>query len=307
MKTLGGLVGIGLALTVYWMEGVKAMEVQPKDVYSKVQHLNEGLITLLRHNMRSDFTIQVTPELMQNTIQPRHVYQLALDVELKLAAIVRANGVKVPPIHRILARPYTPKDVSDLLEIMQQRIERLLEYFKIPENLYYKEHGEREPLDVFYALERMDRFLLKMGAPTVQPGHVLRRAHAIAGLAEKLCRLDICADIRRRAMADDDVIIPAHVYQETYRYIEALHLYVKKYNTPLTGDVLALQPQDGMIRPAQVNKLMGVALADTIAVAKESLELDVIELTPFKTDAIPRDVWCEINYARRLLETVVQQ
>jgi len=306
MKTLGGTVGIILALTVLWIGTCQAEEVQPKDVYSKVQHLNEGLVTLLRHNMRSDFAIQVTSELMDNAIQPRHVYQLALDVELKLAAIVRANGVKVPPIHRILARPYTPKDVADLLEVMHQRIERLLEYFKIPENPYYKEHGEREPLDVFYALERMDRFLLKMGAPTVQPGHVFRRAYAVAGLAEKLCRFDVCSDIRRRTLADDDVIIPAHVYQETYRYIDALHLYVKKYKTHLTGGVLALKPQDGMIRPGQVNKLMGIALADTIAVAKESFELDAIELTPFKTDTIPRDVWREINYARRLLEKMVQ-
>ncbi len=307
MKTLGGTVGIVLAFVALWVGACEAEEVQPKDVYSKVQHLNEGLVTLLRHNMRSDFTIQVTPELMGNIIQPRHVYQQALDVELKLAAIVRANGVKVPLIHRVLARPYTPKDVSDLLEVMHQRVELLLEYFNIPENPYYKEQEEREPLDVFYALERMDRFLLKMGAPSIQPGHVFRRAYAIAGLAEKLCRLETCADIRRRALADDDVIIPAHVYQETYRYIDALHLYVKKHKTHLTGGVLALKPQDGMIRPAQVNKLMGVALADTIAVAKESLELDAIELTPFKADTIPRDVWREINYARRLLETMVQQ
>lgn len=307
MKTLGGTVGVILVFTALWMGTCNAGEIQPKDVYSKVQHLNEGLVTLLRHSMRSDFAVQVTSELMDNAIQPRHVYQLALDVELKLAAIVRANGVKVPPIHRILARPYTPKDVSDLLEVMNQRVERLMEYFNIPENPYYKEHGEREPQDVFYALERMDRFLLKMGAPSIQPGHVFRRAHAIAGLAEKLCRLDICADVRRRALAEDDVIIPAHVYQETYRYIDALHLYVEKYKTHLAGGVLALKPQDGMIKPAQVNKLMGVALADTIAIAKESLEVDVIELIPFKTDTIPQDVWREINYARRVLEVMVQQ
>jgi hypothetical protein len=307
MNDLAKRIGATFFICLVWSGLAFADEAGPKGMYSKVQHLNEGLVTLLRQNMQSTFAIQVDPKLLGNAIQSRHVYQLALSIELKLNAILQANGVSSSPTRRIMARPYSSGDVSRLLSRMQSRIDRLLSYYNVTELPNYKEFEERGSVDVYYALERMDRFLLKMGAPVVQPGHVLRRARALAGLAQKLCQVAACEQVRRRALAKDDVIIPAHVYQEAYRFIEGLNQYVNVYNISLPGGVLALKPQERMVQPAQVNKLMGVALADTIAVAKEAGVAEVVEFSDFNLHAIPRDVWREINFAQRLLKVAVQK
>lgn len=277
-------------------------QVTPSDVYVKVQQLNEGLVSLLRQKSTSRYAIQLNREVLKNQIRPRHVYQMVLDIELKLTEVMRANGVEAPRTNLISVRPYAPRDVSNLLEKLRSRIDRLLAYYQAEKSTPNAPPvSPREPVDVFYSLERMERFLLKMGAPATQPGHVLRRAVAIAYVAEKLCKLPSCQNIVRKDVHVQDLIIPVHVYQETYRFINALHFFVKKYNIDLPGGVVVLRPEKEMITPAQVNKLMGIALADTIGVAQYGADLKEVELPVFNPEAFPRHVWREINYARRLI------
>lgn len=280
----------------------QAEEITPKDVYAKVQQLNEALVSLLRQKNTGRYAIQLNREVLKHEVRPRHVYQMVLGIELKLTEVLRANGVEAPRTRRILVRPYAPRDVSDLLDKLRNRIDRLLTYYQAekpspaPPSL-----SGRQPVDVFYALERMERFLLKMGAPATQPGHVLRRAVAIAHIAEKLCTRPVCRTIQRKEVGVQDLIIPVHVYQETYRFIDTLHHFVKKYKIELPGGVVALRQETEMITPAQVNKLMGMALADTIGVAQYGADLEAVELPVFNPEAFPRHVWREINYARRLV------
>lgn len=291
------ILGLGL-----FMGPAQAEEVTPSEVYIKVQELNEGLVALLRQKSASRYAIQLNREVQKHEIRPRHVYQMVLDIESKLTEVMRANGVEAPRTNRISVRPYAPRDVSNLLDKLRSRIDRLLAYYQAekpsPDG---PSVSARQPVDVFYSLERMERFLLKMGAPATQPGHVLRRAVAIAHVAEKLCTRPSCQNIVRKDVSVQDLIIPVHVYQETYRFIDTLHHFVKKYNIDLPGGVVALRPESEMITPAQVNKLMGMALADTIGVAQYGADLKAVELPVFNPEAFPRHVWREINYARRLI------
>jgi len=277
---------------------------RPADVYVKVQHLNEGLVSLLRQNIGKRFSIRVSSELLQNEFHARHVFQLALDIELKLIALMRANGVAAEKTRTLLVRPYSPAEVFKLLERLHKKINVLLSlYHVIIPRKSIRENGKK-PEDVYHLLERMDKFLLKMGAPATQPGHVLRRASAIAILMERLCNNWRCSLVKRTQINAGDMIIPMHVYQETYRFINALNTYVKARKVPLKGGVLALPPKQGLVTPAQVNALMGITLADTIAVSQYHHKQGTVDLREFNEKAMPRDVWREINYARRLLDTL---
>jgi hypothetical protein len=298
---------IGLCLSSVSVTSVNAQEKKPTDVYNMVQHLNEGLVNLLRRSHGSNIALTIDRRLIGAEYQPRHVFQKALDIELKLLKLMQVNGVRIETTKRLAIQPYSPDQVFALINGLHKKVDSLLLSHGMKVHAEQKKNQKKEPENVYHLLERMDRFLLKMGAPSSQPGHVLRRAQAIAFLAEKLCKQPVCTKISRHVPAQTDHIIPMNVYLETYRFITSLDHYVTTKKVPLKGGVLALPIHNGMITPAQVNDLMGVALADMIEVTQLRTNLRAVDLQDINLNAMPRDVWVEINYARRLLDIMTDR
>lgn len=276
------------------------------DVYMKVQHLNEGLVTLLRRNFGHNQDIRVEERLLQSEIRPRHVFQRALDVENKLLALMRLNGMDIEATRTIQIQPYSPNQVFKLLERLDVHVQELLSFHGMQAGGLKKASGNQKNKDVFHLLARMEKFLLKMGAPATQPAHVLKRARAIALISSHLCTIERCRYITRHIPSEDEFITPLHVYQETYRFIAGLDQYVRKNRIFLDGGVLALPVEQSLIQPSHVNNIMGVVLADLISIMNHRRAMTFFDFPPIWSNVMPRDVWMEINYARRLLDTMVE-
>ncbi len=295
---------LGFCLTVFGIPFVQAQEKQSIDVYNMVEDLNEGLVYLLRYSHGSNIGSRIDRKLIGAPLQPRHVFQKALDVEQKLTFLMQTNGVRSEETKRLAIQPYSPEQVFELINALYVKVDSLLHSYGMAVHVQGERDKRKEPEDVYHLLERMDRFLLKMGAPASQPGHVFRRAQAIVFLAEKLCKGAVCKKVSRLVPPKNKHIIPLNVYEETYHLISALDRYVSTYRVALEGGVLALPVYNGMITPGQVHDLMGVVLADMIAVIQKRTTLHGLDLQDVNLEIMPRNVWVEVNYARRLLEAM---
>ncbi|WP_135075654.1 hypothetical protein [Terasakiella sp. SH-1] len=288
-------------LIITSIESVSAEPKRPDHVYAKVQALNEKLVHFLRHDHSGEKLVIVSPIFQRREIQPRHVYQKALDVELKLAGILRANGIEVTETQKVELRPYAPDQVFAVMDRIIERVDRLLTSHDLAFSSELGSMVEKKPRDVYQLLRRVERFLLKMGASTTMPGHVLRRARVLAGLVKKLCLGETCKGLSLQEVTPGEIIIPRNVYKETYDFIHELNQFVEKKKVPLRGGVIALPALNTLVTPADVNEVMSTALADTIGVIQHYGHSGYIELKGVDVHAMPRDVWQQIQYARRVI------
>ncbi len=276
----------------------------PSDVYSKISQLNNKFVEMMRFQFRQKPNVEIEDYLISREIQPRHVFQLALDVEGKIISLMRVYGVDVMPSRGLQVREYSPTEVFNLVESLTEKTQSLLSFSQINTRVADDIHTDKVPADVYHLLRRMEIVLIKMGAPKTRPGNVLKRAQAIAFVASTLCRHSLCDDVKKADMRDR-TITPNEVYEETYKFISALERYVLNYGVDIKGGVLALPIEKKHITPTDVNHLMSVALADAIAVMQNDNKMSHITLDSFNPDAMPKNVWREIDYARRLLQVMI--
>lgn len=294
-----------LALTLYsvaldraWAE--EKTSYTPNDVYTKVLHMNEGLSVFIRGNLGQQLNWRPKPELLANELQPRHVFQKALTVERKLTALMRIYGLKVHQTSIVQVQNYSPQQVYKLLDGLNKNVMRLIGGEDRKSRVQIATN--KKPRDVYGLLDRMDKFLVRMGAPVTQPFHVLQRMKALVKVASTLCRPEQCAQIKRAVLSSHEVRTPLHVYEEVYRLIDEIDGYTKQYDVNIDGGVYAPEIEKALITPSHVNSVVEIAFADLVAIANQQGYEFAITLPPVYGFALPRDVWVEANFARRLLQ-----
>lgn len=280
--------------------------ITPSDVYRKVQSLNQGMVLLLRKQSGQLDDIHLNTALFESPISPRHVYQRVLDLEQKLVGLMRLNSLNVEETSRVEIRQYEPAHVYGLVENIADVIESLLVANGIDVPLERSVNGSKVPKDVYFLLERMEGLLLKMGAPSTQLYHFMRRARALSVMASRICQMPYCARIQRNALAGDQVLTPVDIYLEVYRFIHAMDEYAQKRKLQVPGGILALSKRTNIVSPSDINSLLGVALADFVAVIDQMGQFNVLDLEPYQLNVGPKEVWSEIHYARLLLEAMTR-
>lgn len=271
----------------------------PSDVYARVTQINDRLATVLEKNQGEQALEQLSMLPTDGEIFPRHVFQRALDVEQQLIALLRMNSINREATRLIEVRKHKPDQVIVLINDINSMVEMIMDVNNITRDAPLKVVEGKKPVSVYLLLNRLEVFLFKMGAPSTQPHQVLRRAQTISFLADQLCPTDQCSDIRHEPLLHVPPKRPIDVYVEVFGLISAMRDLVLKTGMPIDGGVLVPEVERGLITPKNVNKVLGGVLADFIEISKARGFSGVVEMPIMQATASPREVWQEVNYARR--------
>ena len=305
-KKIGRLAAVLLGAAILFPAGgpVLAEGTTPSDVYARVTQINDRLIAVLRKNQGHRVEIPALADIPDRQIYPRHVFQRALDIERMLTAVMRMNSMESEATKTFEVRTYSPDEVKVLIDNINRMVEKIMDVNGVEKNQPLRAFTGKKPGNVYALLDRLESFLIDMGAPTPQPAAVLRRAQVIARLAAQMCTAGSCLSIRRLPVKEIRVKRPIDVYLETYGLVLALNAFAIKSGTEIPGGVLALPPHSGLITPLQVNHLMGTVLADFIAIGERRGFRGNVVLPDSKSAASPRDVWREVSFAHRIVRAL---
>ncbi|NVK17281.1 MAG: hypothetical protein HWE30_01150 [Methylocystaceae bacterium] len=275
------------------------------------ESLTRNLITAMRKMQADSNNLATLCDDCQTSLQNRHIFQRAIDIDLRLNAYLRMLGQDIAGHTTLDIKPYNVEDVRQLM----MNIHTKFDDYAITNNII-NEHefaslngfdlssnaSSRNP---FSTLDRIELLLLELGSPSIQPNHVLHRARLISRLVKNLCDTDKCSEIPTALPQAITPKRPIHVYNEANKLIFLLKLYSDKNKIPLKGGVTILKPSSHVITPAQVNRLCGVVLADLIAINHLLFGPSKMEVGEPPVSATPSLVWQQINYAKRLLESAL--
>lgn len=299
---------LGLMIAIYAsLNAVPALsQPTPSDVYARVTQINDRLATVLEKNQGDHALEQLSKLPTDGEIFPRHVFQRALDVEQQLIALLRMNSINREATSIIEVRKYKPDQVIVLINDINSMVEMIMDVNNITRDSPLKVVEGKKPVSVYLLLNRLEVFLFKMGAPSTQPHQVLRRAQTISFLADQLCPPTQCGDVRHERLLHIPPKRPIDVYVEVFGLIGAMRDLVLKTGMPIDGGVLVPEVERGLITPKNVNKVLGGVLADFIEISKARGFSGAVEMPVMAATASPREVWQEVNYARRKIANLAE-
>jgi len=275
--------------------------VSPDTVYARVSLISDRLSQIYKRNLGNLSNIKVPRELDSRDYYPRHVFQRVLDVECQISALLNLNSLKAKPTGVIRIEKYTPVQVMALVKIINQRVGDVKSAVGLsPADKPSSKYKNKQPINVYVALDRVELLLRQLGAPSVQPPDVLQRAQMIVHLLSNLCKSYKCDDLSKRPVSGINLKRPIKVYQEVFKLIEVLNEVEKKLPSRIEGGVLAPKLETGLIIPDTVNKVVGIILADLIEMNRLNGKLTTLDIPRRMGHGSPIEVWREIDFARRL-------
>jgi hypothetical protein len=278
-------------------------------VYS--EKLMRHLVSAMR-NMRAESTQSISIcENCSKTIQDRHLFQRAMDIEHHLNALKKMMGQQIAAPEIIEIKPYGANDTNKIIMRIHDNFKNFAELSQIINQAQFSEdHTDlrstnNDMRNPYNTLDRIEILLMELGSPSVQPNLVLRRARMISSLVKELCTSQDCASVNPRSPEPFDFKRPINAFNEAQHLIILLDKFARQNSLNISGGVTVIPPSSAIITPRQVNRLYGVLLADLIALNYEKFGPGTIPVEKIVVSASPTQVWQQINYAKRLLESAL--
>jgi hypothetical protein len=294
-------------LMALWVKPVKAAEEDMGNVFSELYFLNQEMANIFKTDLGNSFFAQLPPKLFSNDIAVRHVYQKALDIERKVVQILRLNGIDENETSTLVLEPPTNETVFELVSNIHGMVDKLMDRYQVKHTHAKEFFDEKDPQNIYRLLRRLEVFLTKMGAGTIQPRDVLRKAMAVAFMSHQICEQAKCVMPKKVEIPDGNTIVPFDVYREAYLYLHNLRQYAHTAGLSIPGDVHAPYFEHHFITPAQVNEVMGFALADAMAIGHALGKGGEVRLTDMGEATRPANVWREIYQARQYIKAAMQK
>lgn len=281
--------------------------ISPDEVYSRVNNISDQLSQIYSRNLGHSANISLSKKLKESKTQPRHVFQRALDVERQMTALLIMNSLQAERTTEIAIKRYQPDDVIKIVNSINGRVSKIKFAIGIFDDRPLKKFGQKKSENIYLALNRVQKLLLRLGASATQPPDVLQRARLILALVKRLCKKFICDEIPYRPKNSISEKRPIKVYVEAYRLLAALFDVEEKMQINIKGGVFALPIESGLITPTSVNKVLGTVLADLVEINRLNNLTDPISIPPREGRGTPIEVWREVDYARRLTLNLIEK
>ena len=295
---------LAIAAAIFVLAGMagvnaRAEEVYtPNEVYGRVIEIIDDLAEIRKVNTGIFLDQPIDLELLKNELQPRHVYQQALEVERRLNQLLRMAGKKLDRPGGLEFREHTPADV-------RQRVDKIFDgvgYLREINNLGARQKTPRKfknkvPSNVYGVLGRASLFLEKLSAPAPQPPDVLIRAKTISNLLAMLCPAPDCVLPQYTTASNKR---PTDVYIKAYELIHTVYKVTETMNWNIPGGIVAPRVSSDTVSPTAVNQVLGTLLADLIALHVALGTEGTLPRPQRDAEATPTNVWIEIDYANQI-------
>lgn len=229
--------------------------------------------------------------------RPRHVYQKAREVLIKVNTLRWLNGVSRVEIPQPPAREIVPGDVNVMVDASLQAVRGLRGIFGVsvksrPAPLV----TGKTPSDVYNNLARVSVMIDGLGIPSIVPNDVYRLMQTVMNEFAAIKRTrDSGTDVGGASKSKGKS--PKHVYFKGLDLLKALKKLTANSNYSIAGGVKLIEQTSGNVSPGHVLDLIGNILAEVSAIKSRLGIKDAMVFAAPPSGKTPSDVFDSLEQA----------
>ncbi|CAK0752438.1 conserved hypothetical protein [Gammaproteobacteria bacterium] len=242
-----------------------ADEITPAHTFQAADNINAELAAMHEANSSQPVIDEGFPALTPR--YPRHVFQKAREVLIKVEMLRSLNGLSENPVPVFPVTEIKPANVLKMLDTALQDLTELRPIFKVTKKIAPAPLlPGKVPTDVYGNLQKASNSLDGLGIPKTVPNDVYRLALMIVDDLEKI----------RAARGKTDPVNattgttgkkPLDTYNRTFEILEALKAKVEiDPALKITGGIVLPNRRTGAITPSYVLDLENNVLAELSAI-----------------------------------------
>ncbi|MCK0069367.1 hypothetical protein [Kordiimonas laminariae] len=259
MRTL--FVSIFAAGLMIFSPVVKAQSAKPADVLLVVDTVKEELKLLFKASL---MTAPSLKRLELNPKRPRHVYQKAREVFLKVQVLRRLNGLDEMRLPEAPTSEVTPANVRDLVYASRDGLQELYPLYWIAEvSVEVPKKNNASPTDVYQGLQGVSQLVDALGIPPVVPNDVYRIAQVIEQDMGKLYAARMGQAYSGSLPEPASGKSPKDVYEAEMAFLADLKAFTESAENAAIPAGISIPPQfEGRITPGRVLEIANSVLAE---------------------------------------------
>ncbi|MFZ5609325.1 MAG: hypothetical protein ACOY99_06925 [Pseudomonadota bacterium] len=303
LAVMGGVLGVMLAFSLLSPSMAWARASSAK-IHQEIAALERELDAFHAANLSHPLADPGAPPLTQR--QPRHVYQKAREVFVKVQKLRGLHQLETRPVPLLAPREVALGDVHRLVKAIRTDLDGLRPAYKVTAIPGEDDDPAQEgtPSDLYAALDMVSRSLDGLGLARQMPNDVLQVALTIIGELEAIRQC--------RGLAAPPAVAKnteGKQPKDNYARAFALHQALKTLSESserfaIPDGVRLLNPRTGPIRPEHVLDLLNNVLADVIALKARLGVRHTLPFAPTQSGATPSHVYDALSLAIVLIETM---
>lgn len=280
---------------------VTAEEITPSHVFQST----DNIISELSSMHEANFSTPEKSRLKLTPRRPRHVFQKAREVYLKVQRLKEAKGESAVSLKPFPVRAVKPHDVKELVDNSLSDLQKLRGKFgsKKPEAVAMPKG--KTPTDVYMNLSHAGAYIDSLGIPKTVPNDVYQLAQTIIGDLKTIrAKKGITSEINEPPAASGKK--PSDVYLESLALLEKLKKLTDNPDYAIPGGVVLLKKVSGRITPGIVLDALNNSLAEVGAIKQVSGVSDPTVIAPKQSGKTPSDVYMAVKKAQAIVDTLIQ-
>lgn len=282
---------------------VSAQSAKPADVLLVVDTVREELKLMFKASLSTPPTVQ---RLDLNPKRPRHVYQKAREVFLKVQVLRRLNGLKETRLPAAPTSEVTPANVRDLVYASRDGLKELYPLYWIPETeVSASKKNNASPTDVYQGLHGLSQLVDALGIPPIVPNDVFRIAQVIEQDMGKLYEARMGQAYSGSLPEPARGKSPKDVYDAEMALLADLKAFTESAENAAIPAGISIPPQfEGRITPGRVLEIGNSVLAE-IGSLKVLASADMRQELPAPpAGRTPSNVFDRITAAHQILRAL---
>ncbi len=297
---LSSLLFIGTAATFQ----LQAQSAKPADVLLSVESVKAELNQLYKASLSTP------PALKSITLpakRPRHVYQKAREVFLKIQILRRLNGLQANNLPTTPTQEVTPGDVRNLVDSSRRGLKEIIPLYWVNDSIQEPlKKNSATPTDVYRGLHEVSQLLDGLNIPPVVPNDVYRVALLIQSDMQKLYAARTGKSFDTSGFqTNTSGKTPKDVYEAEYAFLEALKQFSETAENAQIPAGISLPPRETQaINPGKVLELGNSILAEISSLKTVSNAEMQSELPAPPAGKNPSNVYDTITNASLILQAL---
>ncbi len=303
-RPLSLLSGAVVALAVLVVSGIAtAQTVTPADIFQLSETINAQLDAF--HAADASKPEEDAEALAVSDRLPRHVFQKAREVLLKVQELRVLKGLPEQAIPTVEVREVQPADTRKLLDQIVIGLQELRPAFGNPPAPAPVPLVEgKTPTDAYRSLVRASLSLDGLGLPPATPNEVYRVALTIVSDLDKIrAARGVTTPVALPGMVPGKK--PVDVYEAGYGLLGDLkNLVETKPDFAIPHGIVLPAKRTGVIKPAHAVEILNIVLGEISAIKAKVGATKPTELAPAQSGKSPSDTLRLLTQARAMVGTL---
>ncbi len=276
-------------------------EITPSHVYQSTGNIISELSAMHEANFSTprQSRLKLTPR------RPRHVFQKAREVYLKVQKLKEAKGDRASPLEPFPVRSVKPQDVKQLVDKSLADLKSLRRKFGTQAPQEFAFTSGKTPTDVYMNLANAGDSIDALGIAKTVPNDVYQLVYTIIGDLKTIRdKKGITSEINQPPAATGKK--PKDVYLESLSLLEKLKKLTEKKDYTIPGGVVLLNQISGRITPGIVLDALNNSLAEIGAIKQVTGVTAPTVIAPKSSGKTPSDVFMAVKKAHAIVDTLLQ-